>query len=192
MPNRPCVRAGCLDNGRSLVLQINDRGPFVNGRIIDLSRRSAQLLGFQERGLAMVRVQAVSPENGLSVAARPVTPAAEQELASAAPRTSVAVNPIDAPAEVAPAPPLPATPPEGAVPPPVMFIQAGAFTQADNAGRLARDLARFGVVRIIEVERDGRIFHRVRLGPIDTVEQADVLLQDVIRSGHGQAHLVIE
>ncbi|MDP6353403.1 MAG: septal ring lytic transglycosylase RlpA family protein [Alphaproteobacteria bacterium] len=190
MPSK--VRVTNLDNGRSLVLEINDRGPFVNGRIIDLSRRSAQLLGFEQRGLAMVRVQAVSPENGLSVAERPVTPPEEQELAGAAPRTDVAVNPIDAPAEVVPAPPLATAAPELAPPAPAMFIQAGAFTQQDNAGRLAQDLSRFGVVRIVEVERDGRIFHRVRLGPIATVEQADALLQDVIRSGHAQAHLVIE
>ena len=51
-----------LDNGRRLVVRINDRGPFVAGRIIDLSRRSAQLLGVDRAGLARVRVRRVFPE----------------------------------------------------------------------------------------------------------------------------------
>jgi rare lipoprotein A len=46
-----------LDNGRSLVVRVNDRGPYRSNRIIDLSRRSADLLGFRGRGTARVRVQ---------------------------------------------------------------------------------------------------------------------------------------
>lgn len=51
------VRVTNLENGRSIVVRVNDRGPFVNGRIVDLSRRSAQLLGLNIKGTAMVRVQ---------------------------------------------------------------------------------------------------------------------------------------
>ena len=51
-----------LDNGRKLVVRINDRGPFVAGRIIDLSRRSAQLLDVDRVGLARVRVRRVFPD----------------------------------------------------------------------------------------------------------------------------------
>jgi len=46
-----------LQNGRSLVVRINDRGPFKNDRIIDLSRRSAEVLGFRKQGTASVRVK---------------------------------------------------------------------------------------------------------------------------------------
>ena len=53
----PCyVRVTNLENGRSLVLKVNDRGPFAKGRIIDISRRGAQLLKFQKKGIAKVRV----------------------------------------------------------------------------------------------------------------------------------------
>lgn len=46
-----------LANGRSLVLRVNDRGPFVDGRIVDVSRRAAELLGFRKAGIARVRVR---------------------------------------------------------------------------------------------------------------------------------------
>ena len=54
MPSR--VRVANLENGRSVVLRINDRGPFAGGRIIDVSRRAARELGFLRQGVARVRV----------------------------------------------------------------------------------------------------------------------------------------
>ena len=61
LPMPSTVRVVNLENGRALYLTVNDRGPFVRGRIIDVSRRAAQLLGFYEQGIARVRVQAVRP-----------------------------------------------------------------------------------------------------------------------------------
>ena len=55
------VRVTNMTNQRSLVVRINDRGPYRKGRIIDLSRRAADLLGFEQDGLARVRVQKVAP-----------------------------------------------------------------------------------------------------------------------------------
>ena len=55
LPLPSMVRVINLNNGRSLKLRINDRGPFARGRIIDVSRRAAQLLGFQRAGTAKVR-----------------------------------------------------------------------------------------------------------------------------------------
>jgi rare lipoprotein A len=62
LPMPSWVEVENLDNGRKLVVRINDRGPFVQGRIIDLSRRSAQLLGVDKAGLARVRVRRVFPD----------------------------------------------------------------------------------------------------------------------------------
>jgi len=53
------VRVTNLDNGRSVVLRINDRGPFVKPRIIDVSRHAAEHLGFLGAGLAKVRVEVI-------------------------------------------------------------------------------------------------------------------------------------
>lgn len=63
LPLPSVVRVTNLENGRSLVLRVNDRGPFVRGRIIDLSERAAELLGFANRGTAMVRVELQADES---------------------------------------------------------------------------------------------------------------------------------
>lgn len=69
LPMPSFVRVTNLENGRSLVVRVNDRGPFVQGRIIDLSRRSAQLLGMQDKGTAKVRVQ-IMADQSRAIAAR--------------------------------------------------------------------------------------------------------------------------
>ena len=52
-----------LQNNRALRIRVNDRGPFARGRIIDLSRRAAQLLGFERTGMTMVRVRVLKDES---------------------------------------------------------------------------------------------------------------------------------
>ncbi|MBC8241193.1 MAG: septal ring lytic transglycosylase RlpA family protein, partial [Alphaproteobacteria bacterium] len=87
MPVR--VRVTNLDNGRSLVLRVNDRGPFVNGRIIDVSRRAAQLLGFQKQGTAKVLVTVLDTGKARVIAKRAVTPVEQKTALPALPRTQV-------------------------------------------------------------------------------------------------------
>ena len=58
------VQVTNLENGRSVVVRINDRGPFVRRRIIDISQRAAQVLGIVQQGTARVRVQLVQPAPG--------------------------------------------------------------------------------------------------------------------------------
>jgi rare lipoprotein A len=57
LPMPVVVRVTNLENGRSIKLRVNDRGPYARGRIIDVSRHAAQLLGFEGQGTAKVRVQ---------------------------------------------------------------------------------------------------------------------------------------
>ncbi|MGD9638399.1 MAG: septal ring lytic transglycosylase RlpA family protein [Alphaproteobacteria bacterium] len=66
LPLPSMVKVTNLQNGRSLVLKVNDRGPFAKDRIIDISKRGAQLLGFIEQGTAKVRVE-VLPEESLAL-----------------------------------------------------------------------------------------------------------------------------
>lgn len=61
LPLRSLARVTRLDTGASVVVRINDRGPFVHGRIVDLSRAAAQMLGLIEDGVAEVRVEAFGP-----------------------------------------------------------------------------------------------------------------------------------
>lgn len=63
LPMPSLARVTNLENGRSLIVRVNDRGPFVPGRIIDLSRRSAQLLGLEGKGTGRVRVQILADES---------------------------------------------------------------------------------------------------------------------------------
>jgi len=69
LPMPSFVRVTNLENGRSLILKVTDRGPFARGRIIDISRRGSQLLGFQNSGTAQVRVQ-IMADKSRAVAAR--------------------------------------------------------------------------------------------------------------------------
>ncbi|HYD29240.1 MAG TPA: septal ring lytic transglycosylase RlpA family protein [Azospirillaceae bacterium] len=104
LPMPSLVRVTNLDNGRSLVVRINDRGPFYPGRIIDLSRRSAQLLGVVEKGTAKVRVTVLPEESkAIAAAAKAGQPTSAIAVASvtgvdgdpaprAAPRMSVEVD----------------------------------------------------------------------------------------------------
>jgi rare lipoprotein A len=69
LPMPSYVRVTNMENGRSLILKVNDRGPFARNRIIDISRRGAQLLGFQNAGTARVRVQ-IMADKSRALAAR--------------------------------------------------------------------------------------------------------------------------
>jgi len=61
MPLPSYARVTNLKNGASLIVRVNDRGPFIHGRIIDLSRRAAQLLDYQDSGVTDVRVEYIGP-----------------------------------------------------------------------------------------------------------------------------------
>ena len=80
LPLPSIVRVTNLQNGRSLVLRVNDRGPFVNNRVIDVSTRAAQLLGFKEQGTTQVQVE-ILPEESKKL---------KEELLAAAENTTIA------------------------------------------------------------------------------------------------------
>jgi len=181
------VRVTNLENGRSLTLRVNDRGPFARGRIIDLSKRSAELLGVYEVGTAKVRVE-VLPEESQTVkeAALRGQPADMVQLASL---------------PVAPPQPLPAPAPPPVVEPqlrvvPVgasnIFIQAGAFSNQENALRVRDAIAELAPTTITPVSTTGQRLFRVRLGPLASVDDADAALERVVKRGYAGARIVVE
>ena len=173
------VRVTNLDNGRSLVLTLNDRGPYARGRIIDVSRRAAQLLGFQKKGTALVRVEAVAGQGRR----QPLIAEVEDPEAPSLPASPTGSVERQALTEVASVDLA-----EG----PSTFIQAGAFSSPDNARRLSDALAPFGEARTTMVTVDGTAVYRVRLGPVATLDGAEALLERIIGAGHLDAHLVVE
>lgn len=63
LPLPSIVRVTNMENGRSVVVRVNDRGPFITGRILDVSRRAAQLLKFHKKGTTPVRVEVLEKES---------------------------------------------------------------------------------------------------------------------------------
>ncbi|MDP6391130.1 MAG: septal ring lytic transglycosylase RlpA family protein [Alphaproteobacteria bacterium] len=222
LPLPTVVRVTNLDNGRALNVRVNDRGPFAHGRIIDMSRRAAQLLGFERKGTALVRV-AVLPEESRRLASiaqggrdlyadQPAKP-------KAAPRVAVTSKELPPPpgTKIVPAPspnhrvkPVEKVPlPKDTVTPalarvdqkvtvvpvastPRIFIQAGAFGQYHNALRVHTILKTLGKSTISQTRVVGKPLFRVRLGPFASVEAADRALDTVIRAGYPNSRTVVE
>src|SRR5258707_8949179 len=219
LPLPTIVQVTNLDNGRSIQIRINDRGPYARGRIIDMSRRSAQLLGFEAQGTAKVRVKVLVPESiqAVSLARHnggddkaiaaidapkpaPLTQVTAQALApppgvraAAPPPTRALPQPIPAPvAQFAAVAPPPQADQIAVVPvkPSQIYIQAGAFSRSDNAMNVKRRIEQFGTVKVTGVRSQGIDMYRVRLGPIATVEEADRLLSRGGDSGLGGAPII--
>ena len=209
LPMPSVVRVTNLDNGKSLVVRINDRGPFVSGRIIDLSREAARLIGYKDSGIARVRVQILAeqslrlerlardgkfPENGFSeelpestgVAKPTVTLTAKTTRATAvknAPgKSALELLSQNRVGEVIQTAPVETD----------IWVQIGAFHSEDNARAVLDRLSSVGRGQITPALRDGQTLYRSRLGPVATVEQADALLDDVLKQGFNGARIVVD
>jgi len=209
MPSK--VQVTNLENGRSIALVVNDRGPYKRGRILDVSRRAAQLLGFDGNGTARVRVR-VLPNESLQLAAlagrkgpviaqgaprvAPEVPAVPREQVTVAALAPPGGSPAPTPASVAPRAAVAASLPPSVVlervKPTSIFVQAGAFVQQANAERLKARLASFGSAQISEYKQGNQHFYRVRVGPLATVEEADRTLGRVVGFGQTDARVVVD
>lgn len=154
LPLPTYVRVTNLDNGRRLIVRVNDRGPFHAGRIIDLSYAAAIRLGIAAKGTGNVEVEAITTDPG-DVADATVMP-----------------------------PPSTPPRPQMATPGPV-YVQAGSFASRDNALRLRERLEAAGYDDLFldRVLTRGELFHRVRLGPFDSAEAAEILIQRLAAIG---------
>ena len=188
LPMPSMVRVTNLDNGRQIEVRVNDRGPFVRGRIIDMSRRGAQLLGFRYKGTARVRVR-IMPEESRQVAALARKTAPPATMQSAA--DGVVFEPLPAntgPVESASLPPPGAG--SGKVPTiERVYIQAGAFLNRENANKLKARLAPLGRA-VIAQRGTGPLLYRVLLGPYTDVARARSLLGAVSARSRSNAKIV--
>lgn len=216
LPLPSIVRVTNLENGRSLVVRVNDRGPYARGRIIDMSRRSAQMLGFEGKGTAKVRVEILAKESqalaerlksGEVVTAEDMPtinsenlstePVASQKLENIEPsKQSVQVASIDPVSSVGTTTPQPQSHVGDigsvAVSPTKMYVQAGAFSDLSNAERVLANLEKLGNATISPIQSGGRELFRVRLGPVSGVDEADMLLERVGEIGYPNARTVVE
>jgi rare lipoprotein A len=201
LPMPSVVQVTNLENGRSISLRVNDRGPYARGRIIDVSHQAARLLGFDGTGTAKVRVKILVPESiqVASLAQRGVI--SGDDKPEAAPVAAVVAQKLPpAPsirvAALEPAAASPPVPPEIVAVAPVtasqIFIQVGAYAMADNAKKVKTRIDRLGPVKVQGVRIKGVDVYRVRLGPIASVDEADKLLDRVVATGLAEARIVVE
>ena len=190
LPLPSIVEVTNLDNGRKMQVRVNDRGPFVGDRIIDLSKAAAEQLGYGRAGIANVRVRYVGPagkatpfEQRRQVAQ--AAPPPEQRYAAPPPKARTYAGGLP-PAQAAYGPPpppkaadpgfIPSSSPTPVVrayqPPPVTTasayrIQAGSFSSRANAERAAARLGDAGEASIESIERDQGVLYRVvvKAGP---------------------------
>jgi rare lipoprotein A len=221
LPMPSLVQVTNLENGRSLRLTVNDRGPYVNGRIIDVSRRAAQLLGLHRKGTAKVRVQIMAAESralaqrgrggGGTVLAQADAPIrtdinvsqpvvsseilAPPEGANPAPVQSWNFGPQGrrSPDRVVAEPSLPdGTLTMTSVHPTNVYVQAGAFGEYENALRVSTRLHELQGIKITSAIVDGREYFRVRAGPIREISAADQILEQMIRTGFPGARIIVD
>jgi len=211
LPLPSMVRVTNLENGRQVKLRVNDRGPFSRGRIIDVSTRAAELLGFKRAGVAKVRVEIVEGDSRRLAALARGGPGSGDAAPQAAPTGAVQTadlsgRPLASEGATARtsgvsvgtgARSQPATPEADGtvVQVPVedadIYIQAGSFVRYDNARRLSARLSSLGPIRIAPARVRDRQFFRVQLGPVDSVAQADRMLARLLDNGHDDAQVVL-
>jgi rare lipoprotein A len=259
LPLPSMVRITNLENGNVAIVRVNERGPYVNNRLIDVSQKAAEALEFNMIGTTMVKVeilpdeskklkQEIFKENGLSVenisneetviggqvqvdtlsdtpkplyqpddentilyagsdiptvsdeqqnlsgivsATKPISNIAADVLTTA--QNTVSTNPTDTSKQmiennlsVSAEEPKLITPISG------HYVQAGAFSNIQNAEKLKQSLEKFGPVQLYETSVNDKILLRVRMGPFETQENAQELLEKLKMAGYNQAKIIYE
>jgi rare lipoprotein A len=160
----PCyARVTNLENGRSVIVRVNDRGPFVANRIIDLSYVAAVKIGVWPKGTAMVEVRGIDPSRPLA------------EPTHNAGVTTGTISP-----QKTPKPAL------------YLQVGAFAdAANAERAAAKVR-AARLGQVQIIQAQVDAKIVQRVRLGPLKDADEADRLAPRLRDLGLGMPRVAVD
>lgn len=164
LPIPSYVRVTNVANGRSVIVKVNDRGPFHSDRIIDMSYGAALKLGFADKGVAQVDVVDVTPVAGQATASPtlPVEPSPVESKPVSPPVVTATVPTVSAPVSN-----------KGD------YYQIGAFKEASNATRLQQKLSGLLSVPVYITPNDDKTWHRVRVGPI-TNTQANAETRQVL------------
>lgn len=191
LPLPSYARVTNVGSGTSVVVRVNDRGPFHPGRVIDLSYAAATRLGYVAKGHTLVEVESIIPDEGnLAVAqsesslprrspaksaARPapsVAAAAIPDASPARPAVSAAADPIGALAQVSEDKTL-SVPRTGAADSPGIFVQLGAFRSNDKAegfrDKVKREISWLTQKLLIDVSSG---MYRLHIGPYGSLEDA--------------------
>lgn len=192
LPIPSLVEVTNLTNGRSMVVRVNDRGPFVADRLIDLSARGAELLGYREQGSTQVRVRYIGPADPepLVTTANLTAPGEEKKWSKPAP----------APVQTATVTQVAMQKPARTVKPTSintdtvvsgLYVQAGAFSRRANAERALTQVSDMGPAQIVETQTaSGASLYRILIGPVESQTEANVLAETVSGLGVSGAHVM--
>lgn len=149
LPLPSYVEVTNLDNGRKVVVRVNDRGPFVGDRIIDLSYAAAKALDFVNQGIANVKIEVVKAPQSTQ------TNAIQQGL---------------------------------------MYVQLGAFSDRNAAYNLAKKVGELlGIETFVTILRtQSGLLHRVRIGPVESENRIQQLIDTITQNGIHGAQVVTE
>jgi rare lipoprotein A len=175
LPIPSIVEVTNLENGRQVLVRVNDRGPFVDDRLIDLSRAAADQLGYRANGLARVRVRYLGPALPSAAAPEPGYLLADVGNYVATPALEDVARNGDAS--------LPGV--QGG-----MTIQAGAFADLTNANRLAGRISEAGDVWVQAGESNGQTIYRVYLGRWPDRSSADAARVRLTHYGIRDARII--
>jgi rare lipoprotein A len=193
LPLPSLVKVTNLDNGRTLIVRINDRGPFVRSKILDMSSRGAELLGFRGNGSARVKIQVLEEETRFNALQRQREQSRKSQVASTGKDDDLVDTRYIA---VPPAPPVPDRIPEivgnvrdEAKPKPSgLFVAAAKATRPQQVASLSEALRRFGPVSTAAAS--GAI--ELRIGPFIDPKAASTALKQIADAGYSGARVIAE
>lgn len=170
-----------LSNNRKAIVKVNDRGPFHEGRVIDLSYAAATKLGVAETGTAPVAIRVID-------SGKPEGVPADALVASSVPDAALTGSAGAARAEAK----VVAEPPAEEASGDKFYVQVASFSSENNAMKMLNDLRdkAFNSVRIhVEGERD-KLLYRVRIGPVPTTTVAEKLVSQLKEINHNNVKIV--
>ena len=184
-----------LENGRRAIVRVNDRGPFVDDRVIDLSHAAADELGFTAKGLARVRVRYIGDTDVTGLAALPGQKATEpvrvargDEARSQTPAKSGNGDPLaDLIASSAGTTPSPKAAANTTA---QLWVEIAKFADLGDLANFRFDLTDVGPVTVQSDETAGRFWQSLRLGPFADEAVAVASLTRVQAAGFGEARIV--
>lgn len=201
LPIPTYVKVTNLNNGRHVIVRVNDRGPFHDDRLIDLSYAAATKLGYANKGTASVRVEAIDPVAWQRNKAQLAKPAVPAPLAPKSVATVQKVNVPNKPASnvrtegqastvsVSQTSATQTLPAAALAAGNKIFLQVGAFANFDSAQRLKQQLQRLtgeDVMVYLDQQQVPNL-HKVHIGPVADLTVAQQLRELVGRNGYGSA-----
>jgi len=201
LPLPTYVEVTNLDNGKKIIVKVNDRGPFHDNRIIDLSYAAAMKIGYGDKGTGRVEIRAIDPRRPTAhrdkaPVSAPIaaTPSTTVIVGLARPDTGISVIPFSSPINrtpmPAPSPILAAT--KTAAP---MYLQVGAFSSRINAENLRSSISEMSSevpVLISQISNDQAAAYRVRVGPLSGHQEAEKITALLVMIGINNPRVVFD